>query len=767
LSIDVHEAKNIHSTFISSLLGSANSLNTTNLNKNQKDNFYYCLILLNNEAFIASTHLVKFSDQSGDGGSSSNFSSSSLYNENLPANEFLNSIIGSADCDNLSAIINKDVIWDDSFSFDDLPLNAVELKICLFMVGKPNSSLIANLKKISEKNSNSNHPVPQIQYQHHQTSKKMIGPILLGYINIKLEDLMNRGTQEQWFRVESALSTSSTATNMPIFLPESKLRLKLRFCEEKIYLNKNFYKSLSNYLLDEHEHQNLCIIYEQILPTSERAHFVEALLKFFIVSVRKQQQKQNNKNNDLIIQMLKSFLHTEIERCAEQDMSTLFRPATLCTSLMDQYMRTRCNLYLKCVLQDTLVSIFKKMDNNSTTKSSSSFELDPTKCVESEQRQENLALFKDALKELINSICSENSVNLFPSELKHLFFYIKQQVFYYHNLNNNNNISSNKLVNVYCVSAFVFLRLLCPAMLNPKNFNLNFNSSLSSSILLLGGGGGINSMNNFALRNYEELAKQFGVFSPEFLFTLSPKTISINHNHNKITQNSFKKSSSSDLLLLRSVSKESSINQINCFNVTSMLNSNSSSSSSSSYSSTSALPGSSSSAQFTSIYDRNIKLLAKVLNAVANMTECKEPFMLPISEFLVEFKPKVIKFIDEISSQSELIDFMVRDEEEEAIQETTTCFDEQDDKNEFLDKKDKFKMASCKYLAILNRILYSITPQMIAHVNKLIDKTASSTITIADSINQDNQNASNDHQIDLKFVHSLNNLILILKNTNN
>jgi hypothetical protein len=65
-----------------------------------------------------------------------------------------------------------------------------------------------------------------------------------------------------------------------------------------------------------------------------------------------------------------------------------------------------------------------------------------------------------------------------------------------------------------------------------------------------------------------------------------------------------------------------------------------------------ALSSSSASIQ-NSAYERQIKLLAKVLQTLANMTECKEPFMNPLSEFLNSNKFNIIKFIEDISSLNE------------------------------------------------------------------------------------------------------------------
>jgi hypothetical protein len=131
---------------------------------------------------------------------------------------------------------------------------------------------------------------------------------------------MNRGLCESWYNIEPTLPfPNDTHQNCSI-------RVKIRFSQETIHLNERVYHKLSDYLLDEKQHKHLCHIYDQIIPSTERSHLVHALLRFFIVKAQ-------------IIAMLKSFLSTEIQRCA--DLGTLFRPATLCTSLMDQYMRVR------------------------------------------------------------------------------------------------------------------------------------------------------------------------------------------------------------------------------------------------------------------------------------------------------------------------------------------------------------------------------------------------------------------------------------------
>lgn len=317
LNLDIHEARNVCFSPLFQLNCSTSPINTNTSNgqilnnnstnclsmpKYHKDNLYYCLIMFNNEAYVASTRLTN-----------STPASSSLSSNTTPCSQSSSNIQQLSSSPTFSCFEQqtcKDSIWDDSFSFDNLPLDVKELKICLYVIAKPtnfSASFVNNLKKLNNSN-------------------KMLDPQLIGFVNIRLDELINKGLLESWYNVEPSVhcgfedSLNNNNSNCSI-------RIKIRFCEEKIYLNKNHYQSLSSFLLNANEHKNLSILYEQIIPSTERPHFVQALLKFFIV-----------KNK--LIEMLKSFLLAEIDRCS--DLSTLFRPATCSTSLMDQYMRVRC-----------------------------------------------------------------------------------------------------------------------------------------------------------------------------------------------------------------------------------------------------------------------------------------------------------------------------------------------------------------------------------------------------------------------------------------
>jgi len=230
------------------------------------------------------------------------------------------------------------------------------------------------------------------------SSGRTVDPVLIGTVTIRLDDLINKGLHESWYNVEPKVhipvtnyqintETESNPTTPEVpsqvihrYSNSCTLRVKLRFCEEKVQLEKGFYQELSDYLQDERQHKHLCTIYEQVVPSTERTHLVQALLRLFVV-----------KNS--IVEMLKSFLIAEIDRCS--DLSTLFRPASMATSLMDQYMRIRCIHFLRKVLEEPLARILRNNSNDTSLSGISSlptaqnslnpnivksFELDPTKC---------------------------------------------------------------------------------------------------------------------------------------------------------------------------------------------------------------------------------------------------------------------------------------------------------------------------------------------------------------------------------------------------
>lgn len=137
--------------------------------------------------------------------------------------------------------------------------------------------------------------------------------------------------------------------------------------------------------------------------------------------------------------------------------------------------------------------------------------------------------------------------------------------------------------------------------------------------------------------------------------------------------------------------------------------------------------------QSAQIYERHVKLLAKVLQTMANMTECKEPFMQPLSEFLNQNKSRIVNFIDEIatpqhdaldselsSTSDDSMELTLEYEPQTPKQHQNSSHLEDDDVVDDLDDEERrisFKYAECKYLAVLHRLLNSFVPQMKSYLS--------------------------------------------------
>ena len=200
--------------------------------KYHKDNLYYCLILFNNEAYVASTRLTTCTSQqqhhTHQTHSQTTVSSSTSFSSHLStsasngttsasnANSSSGSSPSTSSSDNrhkFANVTSKDSIWDDSFSFDNLPLDVKEVRVCLFLIGKPpkffSASFVNNLKKISGGNGLVNTSTSASQQAN--GSSKMLDPLLIGFVNIKLDDLMNKGLCEQWYTLQPAVQSSSSS----------------------------------------------------------------------------------------------------------------------------------------------------------------------------------------------------------------------------------------------------------------------------------------------------------------------------------------------------------------------------------------------------------------------------------------------------------------------------------------------------------------------------------------------------------------------------
>ncbi|KAG8279422.1 Ras GTPase-activating protein 1, partial [Homalodisca vitripennis] len=157
--------------------------------------------------------------------------------------------------------------------------------------------------------------------------------------------------------------------------------------------------------------------------------------------------KHERKEADL----LKTLNDAEIEK--EEETSTLFRAASLTTTLMDLYMKSVCTDFLHSALRSTIVKLLETKQ---------SCELNPNKMESPEDACNNAEFLLQVLDEVTHSIFL--SAEACPKTVRYICGCLQRCVV--------GKWPHERLVRTRVVSGFIFLRLLCPAILNPRQFNL-------------------------------------------------------------------------------------------------------------------------------------------------------------------------------------------------------------------------------------------------------------------------------------------------------
>jgi Ras GTPase-activating protein 1 len=141
----------------------------------------------------------------------------------------------------------------------------------------------------------------------------------------------------------------------------------------------------------------------------------------------------------------------QIER--ETETSTLFRAASLSTTLMDLYMRAECRGFLQAAVLETVLRLLD---------SKQSAELNPAKMDSLDDACNNAEFLLQVLDQVALSIFM--SADACPRSVRYICGCLQKSV--------AAKWADERLVRARVVSGFIFLRLLCPALLNPRQFGL-------------------------------------------------------------------------------------------------------------------------------------------------------------------------------------------------------------------------------------------------------------------------------------------------------
>ncbi|KAK3701433.1 hypothetical protein RRG08_015853 [Elysia crispata] len=245
-------------------------------------------------------------------------------------------------------------------------------------------------------------------------------------VTITLSELVGRGFVDDTYTLQPAAGMKGEM---------GSLRLKARYIHEVIMPEDEF-TSLKELLLDDGFEHILSL--SQVSGESERSTLAYALLQIF-----RHERKEAS--------LLCALNDKEIEK--EAQVSTLFRAGSLATTLMVQYMKMTSTKFIQVAVKDSVQKIVELKQ---------SCELDPKFLENSTDQQSNSEFFLRLLTEVADSIFA--SVDACPMTLRYVCNCLQKRT--------KAKWPNDETVKTRVVSGFIFLRLLCPAIINPKSFNL-------------------------------------------------------------------------------------------------------------------------------------------------------------------------------------------------------------------------------------------------------------------------------------------------------
>ncbi|KAL6110632.1 rasal3 [Pungitius sinensis] len=254
----------------------------------------------------------------------------------------------------------------------------------------------------------------------------------LGSVAVPLAEIQGRTYVEKWYPI-TPYKASGTVGSKELLGPQASLRIKARFQNLRV-LPMEKYKEFAEYVTVDYVEMSRNL--EPLLNVKAKEELAGALVHV-LQSIGKAKE------------FLLDLGSAEVERLGEKE-AMIFRENTLATKAIDEYMKLVGQKYLIVTLGDFIARLYASVEN---------CEVDPRKCHGSDLSNNQKQLMQTC-EEVVQKIIETHGP--FPEELNKIFSSWVELC----------EEQGRPEIGQRLISASLFLRFLCPAILSPSLFGL-------------------------------------------------------------------------------------------------------------------------------------------------------------------------------------------------------------------------------------------------------------------------------------------------------
>ncbi|KAM9491696.1 ras GTPase-activating protein nGAP-like isoform 3-T3 [Salvelinus alpinus] len=266
--------------------------------------------------------------------------------------------------------------------------------------------------------------------KRHSRDESTLHP--LGSVALSLADIRGRAFQEKWHPIIPYKASGAGGTKEQLG-PQASLRVKARFQNLQV-LPIERYKEFAEFVTVDYV--GMCRNLQPLLSVRKKEELAGALVHVL---------QSIGKAKEFLIELGSA----EVERLGEKE-ALIFRENTLATKAIDEYMKLVGQKYLIDTLGEFITRLYASVE---------SCEVDPLKCPASELSN-NQRHLKESCEEAVQKITEMHGS--FPEELNRIFSSWVELC----------EKQGRPEIGQRLISASLFLRFLCPAILSPSLFGL-------------------------------------------------------------------------------------------------------------------------------------------------------------------------------------------------------------------------------------------------------------------------------------------------------